>query len=123
MKVAQSVGKTNDQVQVHMANGMSNVISLATYRRRRAQARFSKAGRHTLRVLGKVAFFLPGSLVSLIFVSLRLVGIVHWNVAWLVLPLLIDLGLWYANARTLFALYKLIGEPPLKPLRGNPAPV
>jgi len=105
-----------------MANG-SDVISLATYRRRRAKARFDKAARNARRVLGKTAFYLPGSLISLVFVVLRLVGVVHWNVAWLVLPLLIDLGLWYANWRALFAIYKFLGEPPLKPLRGHPAPV
>ena len=104
-----------------MANGMSNVINLGAYRRRRAQARIGKAGRRALRVLGKVAIFLPGILVSIAFLGLRLTGVVDWHAAWIGLPLLIDVGLWYANARTLFAIYKALEHEPLKPLRGAPA--
>ena len=104
-----------------MANGMSDVINLGTYRRRRTQARIGKVGRHALRVLGKVALFLPGILVSIAFLGLRLTGVVDWHVAWIVLPLLIDVGLWYANARALFVIYKAFEHGPFKPLRGAPA--
>jgi len=103
--------------------GMDNVISLGAYRRRRAKANASKIARDALSVLGKTAFFLPGILVSFAFLCLRLTGVVHWPVGWIALPLLIDIGLWYANFRAIFVVYKLIERVwgPLKPFRGAPA--
>jgi hypothetical protein len=107
---------------------MTDVISLGAYRRRRAKASLSKIGRDALRVLGHVAFFLPGILISLVLVALRLTGIVDWRAKWLALPLLIDVGLWYATVRMLVLLKKALeyfyGPFPLKPLRpfrGAPA--
>ena len=101
--------------------GMSNVIRLGAYRRRRVKASLGKIGRDVLRGLGHVAFFLPGILISLAFLALRLTGIVDWRAKWLALPLLIDIGLWYACVRMLVLLKKALehfhGPFPLKPLR------
>jgi hypothetical protein len=100
---------------------MGDVISLGTYRRRRAKAKAGMIGRDVPRVLGKVAIFLPGILVTLAFLGLRLAGVVDWHAAWIALPLLIDVGLWYANARALFVIYKALERWPFRPLQGSPA--
>ncbi len=104
---------------------MSNVISLGTYRRRRARVKARETSRAALRALGKVALFLPGILVTFALLGLQLAGVIDWHAAWIALPLLIDIALWYANARALFVVYKALEhgpfKPPFKPLQGAPA--
>lgn len=89
------------------------VISLNSFRaeaRRRSRiARLKGIGFATATLVASIAILTPGLLVTGLFIALRAIGVVDWSVIWLLLPMLIDVGLWLSAIRS-EATFRAIAE-------------
>ena len=64
--------------------------------------------------IASIGALFGGTLLTLVFVVLRLVDVIDWAPIWIALPLIVDSALWIGTARSLIVMDHLLAKAMLK---------